>query len=78
MHSIMYPQGIHRISSPLSGRTKCKCIVQSWDSENVQRNLKIAEILRLCGTYTGPFLEMLWGGIGFVETENVKNIQLAT
>ena len=26
--------------------------VQSWDSENVQRNLEIAQILRLSGTYT--------------------------
>ena len=25
--------------------------VQSWDSENVQRNLEIAQILRLSGTY---------------------------
>ena len=24
---------------------------QSWDSENAQRNLEIAQILRLCGTY---------------------------
>ena len=29
------------------------CIrTQSWDSENAQRNLKIAQILRLCRTYT--------------------------
>jgi len=29
---------------------------QSQDSENVQRNLKIAQILRLRGTYTHTYI----------------------
>ena len=32
-------------------RTRVTQYVQSQDSENAQRNLEIAEILRLCGTY---------------------------
>ena len=52
--------------------------MQSRDSENVQCNLETMEILRLRGTYTGPFLEILCfflggGGIVFVGRENISS-----
>ena len=44
---------VHRL------RTCYAAISRLPDSENVQRNLKIAQILRLCGTYTQAWAQCL-------------------